>query len=94
MDGHVVPGQAHNAVAGELEIGIAGGVALAVPAGAVELEAVELDGQGWSAQKASTSWVVCSPSTTALKAGVGISGAVWSSCLKRRSRRLFWLLGS
>jgi hypothetical protein len=33
------------AVAGQLEVSVAGGVALAIAAGAVKLEAVELDGE-------------------------------------------------
>jgi hypothetical protein len=45
VDGHVVPGEPHYAVAGQLEVGVAGGVALAIAAGAVKLEAVELDGE-------------------------------------------------
>ena len=45
VDAHVVPREAHHAVPGQLEVGVAGGVALAIAAGAVELEAVELDGQ-------------------------------------------------
>jgi hypothetical protein len=46
-DGHVVPRQAHDAVPDQLEVSIAGGVALAVAVAArtVELEAVELDGE-------------------------------------------------
>ena len=45
VHGHVVPGQSHHAESRELEIGVAVGVALAVAPGAVELEAVELDGE-------------------------------------------------
>ena len=45
VDGHVVPSQAHHAVADQLEVRVAGRVSLAVATGAVELEAVELDGE-------------------------------------------------
>jgi hypothetical protein len=45
VDGHVVPSQAEDSIAGELEIRVAGGVPLAVAASAVEFEAVELDGE-------------------------------------------------
>src|SRR5215208_2069810 len=49
VDGHVVPRQAHDAAARQLQVRIAGGIAFAVAAGAVNLEAVELDGElvGW-----------------------------------------------
>src|SRR5829696_8084424 len=45
VDGHIVPCQAHHAVSDELQVRIAGRVALAISARAVELEAVELDGE-------------------------------------------------
>jgi hypothetical protein len=44
VDGHVVPRQADNAAPGQLEVRIAGCIALTVAARAVELEAVELNG--------------------------------------------------
>jgi hypothetical protein len=43
VDGDFAPRQAHDPVAGELQIGVGGGVALAVAAGSVEREAIELD---------------------------------------------------
>ena len=45
MHGDVVPREAQDAVAGELEVGVAGRVLLAIAAGAVIGEAVELDDQ-------------------------------------------------
>jgi hypothetical protein len=45
VNGDVVPCEAHYAVAGQLEVGVAVGVALAIATRAVELEAVELDGE-------------------------------------------------
>ena len=41
----VVPGEPHDAVARQLEVGVAGGVLFPVAAGPVELEAVDLDGE-------------------------------------------------
>jgi hypothetical protein len=40
---HCVPGEPRHAIAGELEIGVPGGVARVVEPGAVEGEAAELD---------------------------------------------------
>src|SRR5919112_3714118 len=45
MHGHVIPGQPHHPVSCELEVGVAVSVAFAIAPGAVELEAVELDGE-------------------------------------------------
>ena len=94
MQGDVIPRQSHHTLPSQLEIGVTGGVALAIAPGSVELEAVELDRETLLWPEGIDFVYGCFSAHCSMKVGLGMSVVVSTSALKRRSSSLFWVLGS
>jgi hypothetical protein len=93
VEGDVVPGEAHHADADELEIAVARRIPLVVAAAAVELEAVELNGELLLRPIGVDLVCMCLSVDQGIEDGSVMSGAVPSSALNSCSSGLFRLLG-